>query len=113
MRPLRDTVLDIDDKIVMHKDLAIVFTRDKGKFYRKFEAQRENGECIGYKAINGNTTAQQQKQNPVSNSTPAMGGQINSNGTTGAEQPSTEASNNQTDGQNSQNNDSILGKRKA
>lgn len=40
MKPLRDSVLDIDDKIIMHKDLAIVFTRDKGKFYRKYDAQR-------------------------------------------------------------------------
>ena len=115
MKPLRDSVLDIDDKIIMHKDLAIVFTRDKGKFYRKYDAQRQEGECTGYKAVNGNSTGVVQKQIAASNSTPALGGggQINSNGTTGAEQPSTEASNNQTDGQNSQNNDSILGKRKA
>lgn len=114
MKPLRDTVLDIDDKIIMHKDLAIVFTRDKGKFYRKYDAQRQEGECTGYIAVNANSTGVVQKQIAASNSTPALGGgQINSNGTTGAEQPSTEASNNQTDGQNSQNNDSILGKRKA
>ena len=36
MKPLRDKVHDIDDKITMHKDLTIEFTRDKGKFHSKF-----------------------------------------------------------------------------
>lgn len=29
--PLREKVDDIDDKMVMHKDLSIKFTQDKGK----------------------------------------------------------------------------------
>jgi len=41
MKPLREQVHDIDDKITLHKDLAIVFTRDKGKFYRKCDAKIE------------------------------------------------------------------------
>jgi hypothetical protein len=36
MKPLRDQVSKIDDKITMNKDLTIVFTRDNGKFYKKY-----------------------------------------------------------------------------
>ena len=42
MKPLRDKVDDIDDKIIMYDDLSIVFTRDKGKFYKKFKPILEN-----------------------------------------------------------------------
>ena len=42
MKPLRDKVHDIDDKIIMYDDLSIVFTRDKGKFYKKFKPILEN-----------------------------------------------------------------------
>jgi hypothetical protein len=48
MKPLRDSVHDIDDKITMHKDLSIVFTRDKGKFHKKFDAVLKENKCIGY-----------------------------------------------------------------
>lgn len=49
MKPLRDKVSDIDDKITMYKDLSIVFTRDNGKFYQKSDAIIEDNECKGYK----------------------------------------------------------------
>jgi len=42
MKPLRDKIHDIDDKIIMYDDLSIVFTRDKGKFYKKFKPILEN-----------------------------------------------------------------------
>ncbi len=42
MKPLRDKVDDIDDKIIMYDDLSIVFTRDKGKFCKKFKPILEN-----------------------------------------------------------------------
>lgn len=32
MKPLRDKIADIDDKITLYKDLSIIFTKDKGKF---------------------------------------------------------------------------------
>ncbi len=38
MKPLRELIHDIDDKITMHKDLSIEFTRDKGKFHSKYQA---------------------------------------------------------------------------
>lgn len=42
MKPLREKVHDIDDKIIMYDDLSIVFTRDKGKFYKKFKPVLDN-----------------------------------------------------------------------
>ena len=53
MEVLREKVDDIDDKITMHKDLSIVFTRDKGKFHSKYTANQENGECVGYVVAEG------------------------------------------------------------
>ena len=44
MKPLRDKVEDIDDKIIMYDDLSIVFTRDKGKFYQRFKPILQNDE---------------------------------------------------------------------
>lgn len=38
MAPLREKVSDIDDKIIMYRDLSIDFTRDKGKLCMKYEA---------------------------------------------------------------------------
>ena len=83
---------DIDDKITMHNDLAIQFTRDKGKNYRKYDANVVDGQCIGYVQpnkdaglVNGNCVA----------------GAASTNGSPGNEQPSTEASNTHTEGQNS------------
>ena len=38
MKPLRENISDIDDKITMYKDLSVVFTRDKGKFHQKCDA---------------------------------------------------------------------------
>lgn len=38
MKPLRENVYDIDEKITMNKDLSIVFTRDNGKFHQKCDA---------------------------------------------------------------------------
>ena len=32
MKPLREKIENIDDKIIMYKDLSIEFTKDKGKF---------------------------------------------------------------------------------
>ena len=37
MKPIREFVDDIDDKITMYKDLTIEFTRDKGKFHSKYK----------------------------------------------------------------------------
>lgn len=49
MKPIREQIHDIDDKITMNKDLSIQFTRDKGKPYRKYYAIVEEGKCVGYK----------------------------------------------------------------
>lgn len=48
MKPLRENVYDIDEKITMNKDLSIVFTRDNGKFHQKCDALIENNQCKGY-----------------------------------------------------------------
>ena len=49
MKLLRDSVQDIDDKITIYSDLTIVFTRDNGKFVAKYNAEVEDGQCVGYK----------------------------------------------------------------
>lgn len=36
MKPLRDKEAKIDDKITMYKDLQITFTKDNGKFLKKY-----------------------------------------------------------------------------
>ena len=36
MKPLREKETKIDDKITMFKDLKITFTKDNGKFLKKY-----------------------------------------------------------------------------
>ena len=74
MKPLRDKVSDIDDKITMFKDLSVVFTRDNGKFYQKSDAVIEDNECKGYKIVNLNGVPQQNSITaPPNESTEATG----------------------------------------
>jgi len=86
MKPLRDKVKKIDDKITMFKNLSITFTQDNGKFQGKYEAVIEDNTCKGYQLIQSNS--QEKKDSPTS---------------AGADQASTEVSNNQTENNNSQN----------
>ena len=48
MKPLREIENKIDDKITMYKNLAITFTRDNGKLFRRYEAKVEDNKCIEY-----------------------------------------------------------------
>jgi len=50
MKPLREQVHDIDDKITLYKDLSIVFTRDNGKFHQKCFPLLKDGKCSGYES---------------------------------------------------------------
>ena len=89
MKPLREKVAKIDDKITMYKNLAIEFTQDNGKFQARYEAVVEDGICVGYKsASQPNSQTAAKDQNPQTNDA--------------NQQASTEASVNQTEGQNSQ-----------
>ena len=67
MKPLRETVMDIDDKITMHNNLDIVFTKDKGKFCRKYEANVIDGECFGYRNALANLTKESNLMNGQTN----------------------------------------------
>jgi len=116
MKPLRDKIADIDDKITLYKDLSIIFTKDKGKFEQKCDPIIENDECLGYRpacltngtgTVDNNTTSASNIASPICgqitggkpNKDAAINGNNNSNnGSSGNEIPSTEASNTHTEG---------------
>ena len=53
MKPLREKEAKIDDKITMFKNLHITFTKDNGKFLKKYIPNIQNDQCIGYKDPEG------------------------------------------------------------